>query len=379
MDKDNNEERLIDYLKSARTSLEHPDTFEKIHIVLGNESCDLDSSISATILAFLLHKTRLNGIPEDALVVPIQNVSKENFLIRSDNCNIYQEIGIPLGLLIYKDQIDIEDLVLSKDVTTTLVDHHMLSKDLEILESTVVNIFDHRPLESGTNWDQNKVEIVMNEVGSCSTLITDLFISSAEQLLSKELAYLLYATIVVDCKALDPSKGKARELDCKMAELLEKKYNFNDTRRTLFKKIMNLRTNVSNLTPKQILYKDTKIIKGVPMPSLPMLVENFLKLKGGYEALKEFAAESGTSVVVLKGADRGRKDVAVFGNAGSEELKANILEIFFNNKEYDFQFSKQKTIYRNITLLNQGNLKLSRKQLVPLIEYALSNNSVRLG
>lgn len=376
MEKENSEESIIDYLESVRTSLEHPDTFEKIHFVLGNESCDLDSSISATILAFLLHKNRLNAIPEDALVVPVQNVSKENFLIRSDNCHIYQEIGISLDLLIYKDQIDIEHLVFSKDVTTTLVDHHMLSEDLKILESTVVNIFDHRPLQSGTNWDKNKVNIVMNDVGSCSTLITELVMSSAEQILSKELAYLLYATIVVDCKALEPGKGKAKELDCRMAKLLENKYSFIDTRQTLFQKLMNLRTNVSNLTPKQILCKDTKIIEGVPVPSLPMLVQNFLKLEGSYKALKEFAAESNTSVIVLKGADRGRKDVAVFGIVGSERLKAKILEVLLNNKEYDFQFTKLQKKNKYITLLNQGNLKLSRKQLVPLIKHALSNNSV---
>lgn len=41
-------------------------------------------------------------IPEDALIIPVQNVLYEHFLLRTDNCFVLIEAGIPLNLLIYR-------------------------------------------------------------------------------------------------------------------------------------------------------------------------------------------------------------------------------------------------------------------------------------
>lgn len=69
--------------------------------MLGNESCDLDSCISSLAIAYHLYN-RIPTTSANTLVVPIQNVSAEYFLFRSDNCFVLKEAGVPLNLLIYR-------------------------------------------------------------------------------------------------------------------------------------------------------------------------------------------------------------------------------------------------------------------------------------
>jgi inorganic pyrophosphatase/exopolyphosphatase len=44
-------------------------------------------------------------------------------------------------------------------------------------------------------------------------------------------------------------------------------------RAKLFEELLAARSDVSNLTPSQLLIKDMKVASGIPVPGLPMLVE----------------------------------------------------------------------------------------------------------
>lgn len=76
--------------------------YTDVHIIIGNESCDLDSTVSSLVLAYFLEKYRLSQIPNSALIIPVLNVSYEHFILRTENCFVLQECGIPLEFLIYK-------------------------------------------------------------------------------------------------------------------------------------------------------------------------------------------------------------------------------------------------------------------------------------
>ena len=57
--------------------------------------------------------------------------------------------GIQQEHLTFLDDLDLDDLVKVKEnsVKVTLVDHHVLSSKVKCLQSAVVEVFDHRPLE----------------------------------------------------------------------------------------------------------------------------------------------------------------------------------------------------------------------------------------
>ncbi|XP_072378139.1 exopolyphosphatase PRUNE1-like [Diabrotica undecimpunctata] len=377
-------ECVIQYLQFVKDSLANLENVQNIHIVLGNESCDIDSSVSAVLIANYYNTFRPDFISDDALVVPVQNVSKEGFLYRNDICYLYNKIELPLDLLVYRDQINFEDLVKTKKVTATLVDHHVLTEKDKILEEAVIQVLDHRPKDPHCCWDYSRVKVRIDNVGSCCTLVADTIFTARDYDLCTGLAYLLYATIVCDCKALNPKKKKAKHMDCLIAQFLEDKYGFDqDGRVDLFKKIKRLRSDVSNLKPIQILQKDTKTVEGVPVPSLPISVQDFLKLDGlenGYKALERFATESKALCVVLKGSNAGQSEIGVFYTKEGEQLKEKILLMLLNSnqyKGYDFDFTELKTEFKNVVLLNQGNRELTRKQIIPLIKDAvIGGNSV---
>ncbi|XP_028132169.1 exopolyphosphatase PRUNE1-like [Diabrotica virgifera virgifera] len=376
-------ECVIEYLKSVKDSLANLENVQNIHIVLGNESCDIDSSVSAILIANYYNKHRPDFIPKDAIVVPVQNVSKEGFLYRNDNCYLYNTNGLPLDVLVYRDQINFEELVKTKNVTATLVDHHVLTEKDKILEDAVIQVLDHRPEDPYCCWDYSRVKVRIQTVGSCCTLVADTIFECRDYDLCADLAYMLYATIICDCKAFSLKSKKGKYLDSLIAEFLEDKYNFNrDGRGDLFMKIKRLRSDVSHLKPIQILQKDTKIIEGVPVPSMPISVQDFLKLdglEGGYKALERFATESKALCVVLKGSNAGKSEIGIFYTPEGEQLKEKILHRLLNSKQYkgyDFEFTELKTEFKNVVLLNQGNREWTRKQLMPLIkDAAISENS----
>ncbi|XP_057652242.1 exopolyphosphatase PRUNE1-like [Diorhabda carinulata] len=367
-------ENFISYLQFVKTCLEDNFArFKSIHIVLGNESCDIDSSISAIILGYFLHFQKPSKIPTNSLIIPVQNVCKESFPFRTDTCYLYKEIGLPLDLLVYKDQLSFETLMKTKNVTTSLVDHHVLTESQKILESTVIQIIDHRPLDVNASWNENKVDLIIEQVGSCATLIADQIISTADGLLFREIGYLLYATIIFDTQSLSPETKRAKELDFKIAEYLETNYNFPDRRENLYKKIWKAHNDVSHLTPKQILTKDCKVVKKVPVPGLPMLAEDFLNLDGAYEAIRLFAIDNNVPLLVIMGIDTTevvRRDIAIFFTTDGEKLMDKLLEMLCNCQQvkgYDFQFKEINTEFEDIKCFRQENVTLSRKQIIPII------------
>lgn len=91
-----------------------------------------------------------------------------------------------------RDDINFQNYLSTKTVTTSLVDHHVLSEKEHELENTVVHILDHRPVDPCSKWDKNKVSIRIEEVGSCCTLIADEILRDSVEFSCKELAYLLY-------------------------------------------------------------------------------------------------------------------------------------------------------------------------------------------
>lgn len=73
---------------------------KNINVIIGNESCDLDSTVSALALAYFMNE---NGNKEDdSVTLPVLNVPKEEFMFRVENLYVLNKIGINTSSLYYK-------------------------------------------------------------------------------------------------------------------------------------------------------------------------------------------------------------------------------------------------------------------------------------
>lgn len=69
---------------------------------MGNESCDMDSMVSALALAYLLTKTLHKCCDANAKVIPIVNVIEDEFSLRTESNYVLNKIGIHTHLLLFK-------------------------------------------------------------------------------------------------------------------------------------------------------------------------------------------------------------------------------------------------------------------------------------
>ncbi|RZC33459.1 hypothetical protein BDFB_003723 [Asbolus verrucosus] len=301
------------------------------------------------------------------------NVYAKYFPLRTESCYILKKCGIDPNMLVFKDQVEYTN-ILNRNVETTIVDHHVLSQHDKILEKTVVQIFDHRPINSVEICKNPILKKTIKIVGSCSTLITNEIISSKLPLLCRELSYLLYATIIYDTIGLDKDCGKTFDEDIAAAEHLEKILKPTQSRKELFEELWKIHNDTSNLSTKELLYRDLKVVQGVPIPGLPLLVEDYLKRSDAEVAIKSFAEEYDCKNVVLIGIDASKevkRDVAIyFTNAGFKDALITTLKGSKDVAGSDLLLTEIPTKHENVVCFRQGNIKLTRKFILPLVNEA---------
>ncbi|KAL8595557.1 hypothetical protein ACOMHN_000765 [Nucella lapillus] len=136
---------LQDYLAFCVQALERLQEFHAVHVVIGNESCDLDSAVSAIVYAYFLHETSLASVGT-ALFLPLLNIPRSDFPLRTEIVHFLGKFGISAPDLIFQDDLDLAKVKVTTDLKVTLVDHHVLSgTKMAELEESVVQILDHRP------------------------------------------------------------------------------------------------------------------------------------------------------------------------------------------------------------------------------------------
>lgn len=361
--------KLKTFLEEAFNSLTNWRDFKSIHLVLGNESCDLDSTVCSLAYGYYLsEKLNVKKI-KDVAVFPIINVPSDEFPSRTEHCSLLKDINVDLKKLIYRSEINVNEIISEKKnyVKTCLVDHHVLNKNDELLKDTVNEIFDHRPLDQSTHWS-SQVKMRIELVGSCATLIADELLRE-EGILFKELAYLLYCTIVFDTLAVLPENKKATALDIATVKTLEDKFSFMESKVTLFQKIVDLHADISKLTLDQLLIRDLKFVNNIPIAGLPMLVETFSKLPGADLSLKQMGIKKKTSFIVLVGIEAKpdvKRDIGIFLVKDDAKLMKLIVDNFKSHE--DFKFVEIFSEMSNLTILKHNNIEKSRKQIMPIVK-----------
>lgn len=274
-----------------------------------------------------------------------------------------------------RDSIDLKQLQMAGKLQLTLVDHHVLSPAHEFLRTSVVEIIDHRPQDPAWLWSQQKV--TLKTVGSCCTLVANEVIRRCPQLVDRQIAALLYGPIILDTACFSRAADRTTDLDLRMAAEMEARGVDPGGREKLFEELLAARCDVSHLAPSQLLVKDMKMASGIPMPGLPILVEEFVTCPNVAEALKEFCIANETDVTVVMGmcvdGDLTRRDIAVF-HLSQPAVAHEVTEQLKCSTDPALRLEAVELVpphqISGLQLFRQLNIKASRKQVLPIVRRA---------
>jgi inorganic pyrophosphatase/exopolyphosphatase len=73
---------------------------------MGNESCDLDSAVSALVYAYLLYN-EVNAKTKGTAVIPLFNICKKDLPLKTEVTYYLKKNSVPLDLLVF--QLGISD------------------------------------------------------------------------------------------------------------------------------------------------------------------------------------------------------------------------------------------------------------------------------
>ncbi|VDL62674.1 unnamed protein product [Hymenolepis diminuta] len=262
------------FLKNIRKNFKS-DPECKFVIITGNESCDLDSIVSAIGYAFLKTTKEKDG----DIYIPYCNVSRDDIDLRTEVVYWLKTVG-----LLKEDLITAGDLdwLLKKEnakmVELILVDHLQTEQSNSFKNYPVVEIIDHRPLPKDYKQPNTCAFFNVHIVGSCTTLITELLFEHLDpSKIPKNLCHLLYGAILLDndgfsAFAIEVNKATKRDqLACK--KLLEHAgqalLNQDGTQNDVYEALKKAKCDISGLSLQQLFQRDCK---KVILPDCPIIL-----------------------------------------------------------------------------------------------------------
>lgn len=280
------------FLRKAHAAHDGSECRENYGWVLGNSSADLDSVVSAAVLAFLL--TEVSGGAR--LYLPVVNIPEHHFVLRHDViaflCKVFglAEPCLLKDLFLFRDSSRTATLfqttVPAVLPAVALVDHTIEQSGSDYpfwFSRCVSSVVDHHGAADITEqslertierWSGGQLHCVSSAaVGSCASLITLLLYTSEAgrrlQHLSPEISLdlrlALAGTIVKDTFGLNPEwEGKRWcHLDAEAFKLLTSYEDITLQDLTLF--FDRLRSSqvavLSNLDVQSLLFYDSKVFK----------------------------------------------------------------------------------------------------------------------
>lgn len=180
------------------------------------------------------------------------------------------------------------------------------------------------------------------------------------------------APIILDTINFSPEADKARPLDHEVLNQMESILEIRDLsyRTQLFEELVAARADVSELDSYQILFKDMKLIGNatvVAVPGYPILVQDYVQFANSDSNVLRFAHELNCDILVLMGMKysdgRVQRDLAIV-NVKNPQLFSDCRRVLEQSLEFEFQ---QVDTFMGGPIYNQWNIKLSRKQILPML------------
>ena len=79
-------------------------------------------------------------------------------------------------------------------------------------------------------------------------------------------------TILLDTGCFSPQADRTTALDVSVVTACEERAKITESRADTFERIVAARKDISSLTSFQILHKDLKVVRGLPIPGMPILL-----------------------------------------------------------------------------------------------------------
>ncbi|CAH2064543.1 unnamed protein product, partial [Iphiclides podalirius] len=364
--------------------------FSELNIVLGNESCDLDSAVSAIVYAMFLNwqydqikckvctkSHRSDSEYKDNIFVPLLDVERQDYILKTEVAYCLGDHGIKESSLVFRDDIDIQTLLPLHKTNVILVDHHTLAERYSFLAPYVTEVIDHRPYDSKRWPFKEDTRRMIETVGSCATLVAQRM-KDLSALIRKDMDFfdaytscadLLHCAIVLDTVNFSKELNKATPHDKEIAEFLEgilKPDDVQTARKSKMERLVSARCDVTSLSAAQLMRKDVKVVGDVLVPSFPIPVKEFLGKPGALKAVAEALAGRGCSVALLLGmrlSPELRRDAAIYGP--SDVTKAAKLAEHLQSWTPPFQLSAEEL--DGCSYFVQMNLTATRKQYMPVV------------
>ncbi|XP_049271970.1 uncharacterized protein LOC119394132 [Rhipicephalus sanguineus] len=354
------------FLSERKRDLEKLDAFTKVHVVLGNEACDLDSAVSAIVTAYLLHELQPVAT---LLVVPVLNIVRKDVKLRTEITYFFEQVDIPLGKLVCRDEIDLKKLLAQSKLSLTLVDHNLLPKEDADLQPAVQEIIDHHRLETSHRCDKT-VEMV----GSCCTLVAEKVLHSKPELFTPQVALLLYGTILLDTVCLSESARRTTAKDLEMVSKLQAVLPSAPVA------VLQLQATVSlGLTLDELLHKDLKVVcssaKRIALSSVPGELKSICQENTMEAELGKFCKTHGYSALIIltiaveEKSNSVRRQLAVF--SPDIVLKQQLTSTLFAVGDPSLDQVSHMSTDHLITFV-QGNTQASRKVILPVVRKFLN-------
>jgi exopolyphosphatase len=363
------------YLLKAKKQIKS-DLFQ--HIVMGNESADLDSIVSASMYAyFLRHQSSRNDIN----IVPLINTRSSEISLRPEVIFLFANTGLDIENLAFQDCLHPEEFHMAGRLKLTLIDHNELAHAQSRLKNAVEEIIDHHVDEKQF---RNIAHRVIEPVGSCATLVAEHILDAAPELLDKHLAKFLFGPILLDTVNLDPSKGRCREKDIAIASRLLKLGTFPRTK--FFEQLMEKRSDLSSFDPHDLMIKDFKIWTAngfrFGISVIPIKVERWLSRNPDLLfMIREFAVTMKLDLYLIMAyqveATFAREIIVYSSEHGVlSRTYCSFLKPILNLDPLTNIHFQSETM-ENFIISIQRNSDISRKILAPkLRQYFLTENSV---
>jgi len=358
--------KLKNFLKKAKALVQSNSVKT---IVVGNESADLDSIISANLLSFAY-----DSMGEEN-VIPLINCNRIDYKLRTESYGLLKRYDIDEKDLIFIDDIDASLIHNPKDLKIIVVDHNKLPDNLRNWDDAVVAVFDHHQ-DVGMYKDSSPR--LFETVGSCSTLVAQFILENVSELYKEEeFAILNISPILVDTINLDPEQGRVTDKDIEIVKKL-KSFVSVDLQK-LYDDLQFMKSDVSALSSGELLRKDYKQWANKKMTygmaSVPLSIENWLKKdKEIGRSCDAYMKENDLEMMLVM--------TAYMEGSFKRELiviapDKNFFDSFIlmlNNAGLELTtYAKKLKSDLYIAAFDQGGLAFSRKKIQPLIEEFLKN------
>ena len=294
---------LSAFLKRTKQSLfggQSPSSSRRVHLVMGNEACDLDSLVSALVVAYMLEQSgpsfplraalatgKNPGQKEDGgqyqhdIFVPVVNIprtpavpgSRADIALRKDALGALAAAGVAPEDLLFVDDVDglLDGLIAEDRLRVFLTDHNALASHQQSragLAAAVEGLIDHHKDEGKHPKDQVAYHN-LEMVGSACTLVGELLQGAdAPQTVAGDptVARLLASVVLLDTANFDSDSKKFLPKDISVGRWLLDRAGKAEgdaeqqtaTAAALYDELLAARIDTSGFTAEEFMRKDYK-------------------------------------------------------------------------------------------------------------------------